>query len=341
MGGLTHHGFLMGTLMQNLVYLINIIPDTANLKTTAKRIVELAVMAEKAKDRKSFYQMSGHHELEYHENPDPNAPALEISNLRMFHRKQSADVKPFVKVDYLRVEQGDRVYIKGASGCGKTSLLKAACGLWGYGEGIIVQAKNLKCIYAEQSIDAPYNTSLLEQVKHGVHSVEGLDSQTEELKIMSALKASGLLQQLGYDQKTDEELKTILHASTNQGQHWCDTLSGGQRQRLMLARLIYQQPDLILLDEPTSALDKNSDDSNEVRRTDAQSVYFETLARECPGATILVIMHDESVIDSRLSFFNKILKFSKPGELPVMMDLQKLLPPAPMVQQAQALSFEI
>ena len=313
-GGFTQQTFLLGTLMHNLRYLLNIIPETANLKITAKRLSELALMVDKAGDRQSFYQLSGFHEFEYHETKEQGAPALEIKDLRLLHRGQEQHEEAFVRIPHLILDHGDRLYIKGASGCGKTSTLKAICGLWGYGEGNISFPEGQKRVYAEQFVDIPYHMGLADLVRYG-SPFEALktNERDDNGDILEALRHCGLLKQLGLENKTAEELQDILDSPTNKGQHWASTLSGGQRQRLMLARLIYQQPDLIFLDEPTSALDKD----------EGQRAYFKTLSEHCPDATIIVIMHDDAVIDPRFGFFSKMLEFgSQKGKPPKIVNIR-------------------
>jgi ABC-type uncharacterized transport system fused permease/ATPase subunit len=322
-GGFMQHSVLLGTLMRNLANLVNIIPATANLKMTAKRLAELALMVDKAGDRQSFYRLSGFHEFEYPDSDPEGDFALEIKNLRLLHRGQNAEQQAFVEIESLKVKKGDKVYIKGNSGCGKTSLMKTISGLWGYGEGKITRPHGQHCVYVAQFPDIPIDVSLAGQVKHGMPVSSGAKAGDDE-RIIEALKLCGLFKQLNLEGKSEAELREVLNARTNKGQHWASTLSGGQKQRLVLARLIYQQPDLILLDEPTSALDKNGHTAPGERHTDAQSLYFEALGECCPNSTVLAIMHDEAPIDPRIGFFNKILRFEPQSRSPVLCDLQSL-----------------
>jgi len=75
----------------------------------------------------------------------------------------------------------------------------------------------------------------------------------------------------------------------------CDQLSGGQLQRVGIARVIYQQPDLILADEPVSALDPA------LARSTVRLLVDDATQR---GATLVASLH---AVDLALSCFPRIV----------------------------------
>ena len=98
-------------------------------------------------------------------------------------------------------------------------------------------------------------------------------------------------------------------------------LSGGERQRLVLARLILQDPDIIILDEYTSALDSESekyiqDALNKIRKNKTMIVIAHRLATIKEADEILVLDNGRliekgsflSLIDDNNSYFKRLFE---------------------------------
>jgi len=145
----------------------------------------------------------------------------------------------FNKLSFI-LNPSECVFIRGANGCGKTTLLRALCGLFPIEAGDVFWQQQLlpKNRYAFQS-DLLYighqsgvkaNLTVIENLK----SLCGFAKRFTQDKLQAALTKIGLR---GYDH--------VL------AQH----LSAGQQRRVALARLLLANEKLWILDEPFTALD--------------------------------------------------------------------------------------
>ena len=77
----------------------------------------------------------------------------DVRNLELVH--QGNDAAPFLTRADLRFRRGEWTFVKGKSGSGKTSLIKAINGLWPYGRGNVVFPEGVKTFYAAQDVKLP------------------------------------------------------------------------------------------------------------------------------------------------------------------------------------------
>lgn len=136
----------------------------------------------------------------------------------------------------LQIQPKERLLIVGASGCGKSSLLRSIAGLWTQGEGQITRPQVQDMLFLPQK---PYMLlgSLREQLLYPYH-----DNRPDEtlIDILEQVHLGDLPTRFG-------GLDTI--------HDWPSVLSLGQQQRLAFARILLSQPRYVMLDEATSALD--------------------------------------------------------------------------------------
>ncbi len=269
---------LTGELIGSLSFFINVMPAIAALKANVVRLTALADAIERVRERDRFYAETGRSDFQRTEID--HGPALDLDGLALCHRGHAA--APFVTEPRLTVHPGDWIHLRGPSGCGKSSLLKAVAGLWPYGEGGVAVAKDARVFFAGQDADLPNRLTLKELVTYPCSAASVAD-----LAVAEALSRVGLG---GFISALDAEL--------HEGHTWQDVLSGGQKQRLVLARLLVQKPDILLLDEPTSALD-----------ADAAAEFHQVLRSRLPNATVLAVLHSEAMPTDPLGepVFNRIL----------------------------------
>ncbi|NOG69373.1 ABC transporter ATP-binding protein/permease [Roseicella sp. DB1501] len=133
------------------------------------------------------------------------------------------------------IRPGERVLIQGGSGCGKSTLIRAAAGLWPWGEGRIRRPARTETLLLPQRPYLPLGT-----LRAAVCYPAG-PGDVDTAAIVLALTRCGL---------------GGLAARLDEAGRWDRILSLGEQQRLGFARLLLLRPRWALLDEATSALDE-------------------------------------------------------------------------------------
>lgn len=204
----------------------------------------------------------------------------------------------------LRIERGERVSLVGPNGAGKTTLLRIAMGLESSDMGSVTVARNIKVGYLTQDLkDVSSGKNSGETALH-YEKVYRLERKLRELeKQMAELKAgtgselySGIMNEYsrlvaryeamdGYNVETN--IKKIL-LGLGLREETLDTpvdrLSGGEKMRIAVARILLEEPDLLILDEPTNHLD--------IQATE----WFENFLKKFEGG-ILLVSHDRYFLD--------------------------------------------
>ena len=167
----------------------------------------------------------------------------------------------FRKLD-LSLEEGQCTGIVGKNGVGKTTLLKIALSQLEPSEGSALLGKQVKINYIDQSrMQLEGKGSLLDEISDGNEKIF-FGEQT--------LGARAYLRRFLF---SDERINERV-----------DLLSGGERARLMLAKVLKNGGNLIVLDEPTNDLDLQS-----LRMLEEALASF--------SGTILVVSHDRFFLD--------------------------------------------
>ncbi|MBA5762194.1 ABC transporter ATP-binding protein [Vibrio sp. 404] len=166
--------------------------------------------------------------------------ALSINNLTCKYDEQTTILKELS----LQVEQGEIVCLLGASGCGKTTLLKAIAGLLPLSSG----SMKLNCM----TIDDGENWTPPELRNIGMifQDYALFPHLTVEQNVAFGLRDMAISEQKAKVQQMLE----LVHLEQF-GERYPHQLSGGQQQRVAIARSLAYKPDLLLLDEPFSNID--------------------------------------------------------------------------------------
>lgn len=163
-----------------------------------------------------------------------------------------------------RLGPGDRVGLLGVNGAGKTTLLRLIEGLLQPSSGRIKLGKTVKIATLSQEVRE------LDEF-HG-ERIFNLIAREKSTFIIDKKEVSPgqLVEQLGFSQA---QLQTPI-----------EDLSGGQRRRLQFLRLLFGEPNVLILDEPTNDLD-----------TDILAA-MEDLLDSWPG-TLIVVSHDRYLLE--------------------------------------------
>ena len=184
--------------------------------------------------------------------------------------------EPLISGFDLRLEPGSRVAFVGSSGCGKSTLSKLISGLYTPWEGeILFDGKPIK------EIDRSVFTGSLAVVDQDIIMFEDTiasnirmwDETIEDFEVIAAAR--------------DAQIHSDIIQRENGYEHKMieggNDFSGGQRQRMEIARVLAQDPTIVILDEATSALD-------------AKTEYDVVSAIRDRGITCIVIAHRLSTI---------------------------------------------
>ncbi len=240
-GGLMQIGMAFSNVVTTLSWFIFSYRDLAELAATATRL-------------DTFLQAAGDH----HDRPRPirlsdAADRLELADLDV----RSPTGALLLRVPALSFRHGEHAWIRGRSGLGKTTLLKAISGFWPYGDGRVARPADSVMVLPQRSY-LP-SGSLIEAAAYP--SPPGRFGQG------AIVRALGLV---GIDELAGAEARQV------------DALSGGETQRLAMARLLLHRPRFAILDEATSALDAA-----------AERKLLQRLRQELPDTTFIMIAHRE------------------------------------------------
>ncbi|MEH6775045.1 MAG: type I secretion system permease/ATPase [Cereibacter changlensis] len=161
--------------------------------------------------------------------------------------RHDPDAAPVVSIPALALGKGEKIALLGGNGAGKSTLLRLLAGLTDPQDGAVLLDdlalsqidpidRRRQIGYLPQSV-ALFQGTLRDNLllDHGLHGDD---------ELLAALDAVGLGT---YVRRHARGLDLQIHSNAN--------VSGGQKQAIGLARVILQDPRVVLLDEPTSAFD--------------------------------------------------------------------------------------
>lgn len=191
-----------------------------------------------------------------------------IIKIRDLFKIYEGDVKILKGVN-LDIEKGEVISIIGASGGGKSTLLRCMIGLEDIDGGSIETPDKKKMGMVFQSFNLFPHKTALQNIMESLIVVDKMPKEEAKKIGLELLDRVGLKERANFYPKA---------------------LSGGQKQRVAIARAMAKNPDVLLFDEPTSALDPEM--VNEVLNV------IQNL-RDTTDMTMVIVSHE-------IEFVNKI-----------------------------------
>ncbi len=202
----------------------------------------------------------------------------------------------------LTIDEKDRIGLIGINGCGKSTLLKILTGQLlpdrtTEKDGIISLAGKTSIGYLEQNAGLDRENTVIEEMKgvfrqlndtqERMHELEkqmkngSIEDVSEEYSRLAAYFESND----GYN--IDVKIRTVLNGmgfTEDQYNRVISGFSGGEKTRLAIAKLLLEEPNLLILDEPTNHLDFKT------------ILWLEDYLKEYKGA-LLIVSHDRYFLD--------------------------------------------
>lgn len=162
-----------------------------------------------------------------------------------------------------QISQNQNWLITGASGSGKSTIIKAAAALWPYGSGHIDLPAKSKLMFLPQKPYFPMG-SLREALAYP--------------------QAADTFNDAAYETALDMAQLSHLKSRLAEHDNWLQILSGGEQQRLAFARVFLVRPHYLFLDEATASLDPANEE-----------ILYQTLKSFLPQLTLVSVSHHKDL----------------------------------------------
>ncbi len=198
------------------------------------------------------------------------------------------------------IRPGERIALVGPNGAGKTTLLKIITGQEEPDAGTVDQHTSARTGFLEQHPEFDPEQTVLDVAREALSDVMQLAKESEEVAAAMSDADEATRQRLGkrFDDlqhelqrrggyAIDHQVESVLSGlgfHRDSLQQKVNLLSGGQQNRLLLAKLLLEAPDLLLLDEPSNHLDIEA------------TQWLENYLVESSQA-LLLVSHDRYFID--------------------------------------------
>lgn len=197
------------------------------------------------------------------------------------------------------VAEGEKIGLIAKNGTGKSTLLDILAGIASQDSGTVIYRNNLRVGYLPQLPDLGGAHTVLDACLHGddprsaaIHDYEEALRTGDNEAMMTAIQAMDASVAWDYEERFKQILTQLKITDYNQP---VKELSGGQVKRVALARLLIDEPQMLILDEPTNHLDIDMIEwlENYLQRS---------------RVTLLMVTHDRYFLDN---ICNRILEMDQ------------------------------
>jgi len=270
--------FTSGMVLAFQGFLSQFLLPAQSLITAGQRLQEMRTQMERIDDvmeypKDPILERAASSDIEEKPSMQKLSGCLELKNVTFGYSKLSP---PLIKDFNLTLEKGKSVAFVGGSGCGKSTLSRLISGLYRPWAGqILFDGKSVN------EIDRDLFTSSVAVVNQDIilfndtiaNNIKMWDNSIEDFEMILAAR----------DAQIHEEIMKRNGGYSYKLRDGGVDFSGGQRQRIEIARVLAQDPTIMIMDEATSALD-------------AQTEYDVVSSIKERGITTIVVAHRLSTI---------------------------------------------
>lgn len=212
-------------------------------------------------------------------------PVVELSGVRF---AWTASAPPVIDIETLRVERGERVFLRGPSGSGKSTLLGLLGGVAVPQAGTVrVLGQDLGALggAARDRFRADH-IGFIFQMFNLIPYLSVVENVTLPCGFSPRRRAGAARAGLSVEAEALRLLEHLDMGDAGLLRRPVTALSVGQQQRVAAARALIGAPDLVIADEPTSSLD-----------ADRRAAFLDLLFRECAreNAALIFVSHDAAL----------------------------------------------
>ncbi|MFA7642545.1 MAG: ABC-F family ATP-binding cassette domain-containing protein, partial [Sphaerochaetaceae bacterium] len=198
-----------------------------------------------------------------------------------------------------------RAALAGGNGSGKSTLLRIISGEIACDSGSTAKSRNLRISYLPQSDIVHEGNSVFQEVEKGFRRFDAILARQRAIenqlaRLQADRNAEPLLHELHELQETvlhsayyrrDAVITLVLKGlgfSKDDARRSCDQFSGGWQMRIALAKVLVEDPDVMLLDEPTNYLDIEA------------RIWLRNYLRQYRGS-VMIVSHDQDFLDETVN----------------------------------------